>query len=51
VSIAKFRGDDWSKLSDRALNGFIKRAKEGELRFPDGFLAAMVGADRREIAA
>jgi len=28
----------WADLSDRALSGFVKRAHEGRLRFPAGFL-------------
>lgn len=46
-SIATFRDADWSRLSDRALNGFIERAGEGRLRMPPGFLEALRSADRR----
>ncbi|MBD8653944.1 DNA (cytosine-5-)-methyltransferase [Rhizobium sp. CFBP 13726] len=28
----------WADLSDRALNGFVKRARESRLRYPEGFL-------------
>jgi DNA (cytosine-5)-methyltransferase 1 len=50
-SITRFRSPDWLMLSDRALNGFVKRAKTGGLRFPDGFLSALIEADRRQLAA
>ena len=46
-SIAEFRDGNWSNLSARALAGFIKRAKEGSLRFPEGFLDAMCAAQER----
>ena len=46
-SIATFRDAFWSRLSDRALNGFIGRAVEGGLRMPPGFLEALRSADRR----
>jgi len=46
-SIASFRDSTWTRLSDRALNGFIKRADEGGLRMPKGFLSALRKADRR----
>lgn len=46
-SIAEFRDTSWSRLSDRALDGFIGRADEGGLRMPAGFLEALRAADRR----
>ena len=50
-SIAAFRDESWSRLSDRALNGFIGRAVEGGLRMPEGFLEALRTADRRPASA
>jgi DNA (cytosine-5)-methyltransferase 1 len=49
LSIAKFRDSSWSRLSDRALNGFIKRAVEGGLKMPEGFLDALRRADRKVV--
>ena len=46
-SISDFRDLSWSRLSDRALNGFINRAKEGGLWAPIGFLDALESADRK----
>ncbi len=46
-SIATFRDSTWSRLSDRALNGFIKRASEGSLHLPTGFLDALRSAPRK----
>ncbi|MFN3727370.1 MAG: DNA cytosine methyltransferase [Allosphingosinicella sp.] len=46
-SIEAFRDENWRPLSARALRGFIHRAKEGKLRFPKGFLAALEDALRR----
>ena len=46
-SIATFRDASWSRLSDRALNGFIGRAVEGGLRMPAGFLEALRAAERK----
>ncbi|MDQ8754732.1 DNA (cytosine-5-)-methyltransferase [Sphingosinicella sp. LHD-64] len=40
-SLETLRDGSWKPLSHRALTGFYKRAKEGSLRFPDGFLAAI----------
>jgi DNA (cytosine-5)-methyltransferase 1 len=40
-SIAAYRTSSWSALSERALAGFLKRAVEGGLRFPPGFLDAL----------
>jgi DNA (cytosine-5)-methyltransferase 1 len=48
-SIETYRDDSWKPLSARALRGFIARAEEGGLRFPDGFLDALRAA--REAAA
>lgn len=41
VSIAHYRDANWTNLSERALTGFLRRAREGRLRFPVGFLAAL----------
>ena len=46
-SISEFRDGNWNGLSARALAGFIKRAKEGRLRFPEGFLDALCAAQER----
>ncbi len=46
ASIESFRDAAWSRLSDRALNGFIRRAMEGGLRMPAGFLTALRRAKR-----
>lgn len=43
-SIRTYRDASWKPLSARALNGFIKRADEGNLRFPVGFLDALRSA-------
>jgi DNA (cytosine-5)-methyltransferase 1 len=40
-SISEFRDRTWARLSGRALAGFIRRAEEGGLRMPDGFLQAL----------
>lgn len=40
-SIERFRSPDWGNLSHRALSGFLRRAHEGNLRFPDGFLDSL----------
>lgn len=46
-TIANFRDAGWSRLSERALDGFIRRAEAGNLRMPDGFLDALRKAPRR----
>ena len=46
-SIVDFRDPTWSRLSDRALDGFIGRAEAGGLRMPDGFLNALRDANRK----
>jgi DNA (cytosine-5)-methyltransferase 1 len=46
-SISKFRDFTWSRLSNRALNGFIRRAEEGGLKTPEGFLEALRTAARK----
>jgi DNA (cytosine-5)-methyltransferase 1 len=28
----------WTDLSERALAGFVRRAREGNLRYPEGFI-------------
>jgi len=43
-SIEDFRDSTWTRLSDRALDGFLKRANEGKLKFPAGFLEALRAA-------
>lgn len=40
-SIQCFRDETWTVLSDRALIGFLNRAHQGNLRFPEGFLDAL----------
>ena len=46
-SIAHFRDPTWSRLSDRAMNGFIGRAEEGGLRMPEKFLDRLRTARRK----
>ncbi len=46
-SIREFRDSSWSRLSHRALGGFIRRAEEGRLRMPKGFLETLRRAPRR----
>jgi DNA (cytosine-5)-methyltransferase 1 len=46
-SISTFRDANWTRLSDRALNGFIRRALEGGLNMPEGFLDALSSAWRK----
>lgn len=46
-SISTFRDRAWVQLSDRALSGFIKRAVEGGLKMPKGFLTALRKVYRR----
>jgi DNA (cytosine-5)-methyltransferase 1 len=46
-SISEFRDASWTRLSDRALNGFIARAAHGGLKMPDGFLEALRRAIRK----
>jgi len=48
-SISDFRDSSWSRLSERALSGFIARAVEGRLRTPEGFLQALRAAERKTI--
>lgn len=50
-SISTFRDPSWERLSDRALNGYIKRVKEGGLRVPDGFVDALRTAQRKIVYA
>lgn len=40
-SIETYRDDSWKPLSARALRGYLSRAREGSLRFPEGFLDAL----------
>lgn len=46
-SILQFRDETWTRLSDRALNGFISRAIAGGLKMPEGFIAALINATRK----
>ena len=46
-SISDFRNASWSRLSDRALNGFISRAGGGGLRMPENFLDTLRNAKRK----
>ena len=46
-SISEFRNASWSRLSDRALNGFISRAVDGGLRMPENFLDTLRNAKRK----
>jgi DNA (cytosine-5)-methyltransferase 1 len=46
-SISLFRDETWTRLSDRALNGFISRAIGGGLKMPEGFLEALMNATRK----
>jgi DNA (cytosine-5)-methyltransferase 1 len=50
-SITLFRDESWSRLSERALNGFVNRAIEGGLRFPAGFIDAVRQAERQKLVA
>jgi DNA (cytosine-5)-methyltransferase 1 len=50
-SIADFRNPSWSRLSERALSGFIGRVVAGGLRTPDGFLDALRAAERKASSA
>ena len=50
-SISRFRDNSWSRLSSRAMNGFISRAEEGGLRMPDGFLETLRRAKRKALKA
>lgn len=47
-SIETFRDATWKPLSARALRGYLGRAREGGLRFPDGFLDAIEKALARQ---
>ncbi len=46
-SISDFRDETWTRLSDRALNGFIGRAAQGSLKMPNGFIQALIDATRK----
>ena len=50
-SISSFRDATWTRLSDRALNGFIERVEDGGLSTPEGFVAALRGAGRKAARA
>lgn len=44
--ISLFRESTWTRLSERALSGFIRRAESGNLKMPPGFLDALRAAPR-----
>jgi len=46
-SIESFRDSAWKPLSERALNGFLRRVELGELWTPRGFLPALRKASRK----
>ena len=46
-SISRFRNSSWSRLSDRAMDGFIRRAEKGGLRMPEKFLDTLRNAERK----
>lgn len=51
-SISEFRDSAWTRLSDRALDGFVDRAMHGRIRrMPEGFLDALRSATRKPAAA
>jgi DNA (cytosine-5)-methyltransferase 1 len=50
-SITEFRDSTWARLSDRALNGYVKRLVEGGLRVPEGFVNALRAAERKIVYA
>ena len=39
--LSAFATERWPDLSNRALSGFVRRAREGRLRYPEGFLEAL----------
>ena len=39
--LSSFKTKDWPDLSERALAGFVKRARGSNLRYPSGFLDAL----------
>ena len=43
-SISEFRDHTWSRLSERAIGGFVGRAKRGGLQMPEGFVEAVATA-------
>lgn len=49
-SIEHFRDDGWRRLSDRALDGFLRRLTEGNLWTPAGFVQALKAAARRPVS-
>lgn len=49
LPISRFREFTWSRLSDRALDGFVRRAREGRLKMPEGFLEALENAPRKPL--
>lgn len=49
-SIETFRDPSWKRLSERALKGYLARAREGGLNFPEGFLDSLYVALRKYAA-
>ncbi|MDE0457849.1 MAG: DNA (cytosine-5-)-methyltransferase [Chromatiales bacterium] len=45
--ISAFATEKWPDLSERALSGFVKRARDSKLRYPLGFLDALEDKLRR----
>jgi DNA (cytosine-5)-methyltransferase 1 len=43
-----FRDESWSRLSERALSGFLGRVVAGGLRTPTGFIEAVQAAPRKQ---
>ncbi len=39
--LSAFNTDRWPDLSERALKGFVKRARRSKLKYPDGFRTAL----------
>ena len=46
-SISQFRNSSWSRLSNRAMEGFIGRAESSRLRMPSNFLDTLRNAKRK----
>ena len=39
--LSSFATEHWPNLSEKALRGFVRRAREGRLNYPPGFLSAL----------
>ena len=50
-SISDFRDSSWSRLSNRAMDGFISRAENGRLRMPNKFMDTLRQAKRKTLSA